>query len=365
MEPREFFIEDRLERFRFSANCNLGESGLRNFSVKEIIEKNGIEIQELLDLSLADSPNQGMLALREEIASLYGGRIGAENILITTGTSEALYIFFHLTLKPGDRFSYIFPAFQALYEIPLMLGAKQNPVLPVEDRLEVSRLWENDPKLVILNHPHNPTGYGLLPEDWNWMEENVAKKESLVLFDEHYRFLDYNQDLTRTGIHLGENAFATGSITKCFGVVGLKIGWLVGDSNLIQRARSFKDYLTHTVNPISEFLAYKILLNRVEFLTPIRERILSNIRFFEENLSGLPCIIEYKRPSGGLVCFLKIQEDLSSEKYADQLFQEASVFLLPGSNFEREGYLRIGFGEETSRFRNGILRWVEFEKKRC
>lgn len=366
MEPREFFIEDRLEKFRLEAHCNLGESGIRNRSLHELMEDMGIDIQELGKISLADSPNQGSLELREEIAHLYrdsGRELTAENVLVTTGTSEALFLFFSLLLGKGSRVSLFTPAFQALYEIPMQLGAEIHGVSIHDKRLDVSRLWENDPDLVILNHPHNPTGQGLLREDWNALAEIANKTKSRILFDEHYRFLDGERDLTPTGVGLSKNCYATGSITKCFGVVGLKIGWLVGEKSLIDRARSFKDYLTHTVNPISEYLCLQVLKNRHKLIKPIKSRIRENISYFCENLSGLGSIIDFYKPDGGLVGFSRLCPGLDSEKYADALYENASVFVLPGSNFEREGYIRIGFGEEEVRFREGIDRWIEWEKQ--
>ncbi|EMO02929.1 hypothetical protein LEP1GSC116_0608, partial [Leptospira interrogans serovar Icterohaemorrhagiae str. Verdun HP] len=66
-----------------------------------------------------------------------------------------------------------------------------------------------------------------------------------------------------------------------FGVMGLRIGWMTGPKELIEKARSFKDYLTHTVSPISEFLTLQILQNRTHLVNPIKTSILNNIRFLK------------------------------------------------------------------------------------
>lgn len=365
VEPREFFIEDRLEKYRLQAECNLGESGIRAYTLGEIFRKTGVDFQEWESLSLEDSPNRGSRKLREEIAMTYGGSVGPDQILVTTGTSEALYILFHLLLRAGDRASLFMPAFQALYEIPKMLGAEIDSIfVDSYDRecLPIADILGKKAKLTILNHPHNPTGLGIRSEDWEILSGSYSC-DRYLLFDEHYRFLDFSQDTTRSGACIHPNAFATGSITKCFGVVGLKLGWLVGDSTILDRARSFKDYLTHTVSPLSEYLARKILENRHSLQAEIKSRVMKNILVWEENLSGLKSIVGYRRPQGGLVGFLKLAPHWKSEEYADRLYRDTSVFVLPGSNFEREGYLRIGFGEEPNRFREGILRWREWDSK--
>lgn len=359
MNPREFFIEDRLEKYRLNVSCNLGESGLRNFTVGDIFNKINLPIESLNNLSLADSPNRGRQDLREEIASLYEN-VSSEQVLITSGTSEALYILFHLLINKGDKVSYFSPAFQALYEIPIMLGARMISV-EVTDCLPLNELFQKDVKLAILNHPHNPTGIGLSEQDIKKLKRILSDFSNYTLFDEHYRFLDYKSDLGFSGTLLNNKCIATGSITKCFGVTGLRIGWIIGDKNILDQARSFKDYLTHTVNPISEFLALEILKNRKEILKSIKESILKNISLFENVAEDLPFIDNFRKPDGGLVALIKLKTGISSEYYSDELMKQCDIFVLPATNFEQEGWIRIGFGETNERFKAGIERWKDLK----
>ena len=355
MNPREFFIEDRLEKNRLIVSCNLGESGLRNFTVKEVMDNLDLPLTELSNISLADSPNQGRLDLRVEISKLYEN-ISTDEVLITTGTSESLFLLFHSLIEKGDIVSLFTPAFQALYEIPSMLGAE---VLQVEvnDYFPIQDLFSIGTKLVILNHPHNPTGVGLSQIDIIRLKEIISSFKGYTLFDEHYRFLDYKNELSFSGAGLNGRVFATGSITKCFGVTGLRIGWIVGEKSMLQKMRSFKDYLTHTVNPISEFLALEILKQRKKLLKPIKDSILKNIKTLADNVSLLPGIESFRKPDGGLVANLILANGINSEKYADELLKQCDIFVLPASNFEREGFIRVGFGETNERFQAGIERW--------
>lgn len=359
MQPREFFIEDRLEKYRLKASCNLGESGIRNFQLGQILDQISIDWEDLRELNLDDSPNQGSMELRKEIAKLYSNGITEKNVLVTTGTSEALFIFFHLVLKPKDQVSILMPAFQALYEIPIMLGAN---IRKVETKF--SDLINEDNKLVIINHPHNPTGVALTQMDWELLERVIPNSKSIYLFDEHYRFLDLEGDNFRSGAGIHSNVVTTGSITKCFGVVGLKIGWLVANEEIISQARSFKDYTTHTVSPISEYITWKILQNRLTLIQPIKDRIKFNIQYLESRWQEILSIENFRKPDGGLVCFPKLKDGILSENYADQLYSATGVFVLPGINFEKEGYIRIGFGETQDRFKEGIEKWINWEKSK-
>ena len=114
MNPREFFIEDRLEKNRLIVSCNLGESGLRNFTVKEVMDNLDLPLTELSNISLADSPNQGRLDLRVEISKLYEN-ISTDEVLITTGTSESLFLLFHLLIEKGDIVS-LFTSYRSWIE---------------------------------------------------------------------------------------------------------------------------------------------------------------------------------------------------------------------------------------------------------
>ena len=358
MLPREFFIEDRLEKYRKISTCNLGESGFKNFKLGEIFNFIELEMDELKQISLEDSSNRGMEDLRREISSLYGN-IDLDEILVTTGTSEALYLFFRSIVKKGDKVGYFSPAFQALYEIPLLCGGILNPVNIFKGKNFEKLFKESD--LVILNHPHNPTGITFDDKDWDQINFYAKKYEKVILFDEHYRFLDNENGIGRTGYH-GKNTFATGSITKSFGTTGLRIGWIVGNKEIISKMRSFKDYVTHTVNPISEFLSLKLLKNKTRILPFIISILKENQRYFLENLKSISSIDSMIPPSGGLVAFPKLKDGISSEEYSDNLYGNCDVFVLPGTNFEMEGYIRVGFGETKERFKNGIIRWLEWEK---
>ncbi|TGM86453.1 aminotransferase class I/II-fold pyridoxal phosphate-dependent enzyme [Leptospira licerasiae] len=367
MDLREFFIEDRLEKFRTEAPCNLGESGIRNLDLGELAEYLNLDLRELGTLSLADSPNSGRKDLREEISKLYTN-VSPDQVLVTTGTGEALFIAFHLLLEKKDIVSLFWPAFQALYEVPRSLGANLQKVdlLPRLESNELgfgkenlNKLFQNSPKLIVFNHPHNPTGIIAEEDDKKELQKLVGNFSNWILFDEHYRFLSEEKDLGWSGFGISENSISTGSVTKCFGVMGLRIGWLIGPKDWISRARSMKDYLTHTVSPISEFLTLKLLQNRKSLQAKIRENLRANIRTFAhaEAVRKLPGIQNFKEPRGGVVGFAKLQEGLESRSFADLLYEKAGIFVLPSADFETEGYIRLGFGETEERFRLGLARW--------
>lgn len=317
----------------------------------------GLTWKDLSQIPMYDAPNQGSLALRSTIADLYPG-VSPDEVLVTTGTGEALYIAFQLLVRPQTKLALIWPAFQALYEIPKMLGAEIIPVA-AESAFHAS-VWKTiDADLYVINHPHNPTGSTFSQLEWDALLQEFQSQKKTVLFDEHYRFLPKGGGMGKTSVHPKHRFYGTGSFTKCFGVTGLRVGWLIADAEFIKRARSFKDYLTHTVNPIAERIALGLLKEKDSFLPVIQRRVQNNIDQFSLVWKDLPKTELFTSPEGGLVGWLQIQKGISSEEYADKLFERTGVFVLPGSNFEMEGYLRIGFGANEDVFLQGIQRWKE------
>lgn len=306
---------------------------------------------------MCDAPNQGTFALREEIAKLYPN-VHPDEVLVTTGTGEALFLAFQILVKPKTKFSVLWPAFQSLYEIPLLLGGEMQKI-EVGGPLS-AKLWESlSVDLHIINHPHNPTGQSFPEEEWTKLLQFLDRENTIVLFDEHYRFLPEGGGLGKTGVDPKKGRYGTGSFTKCFGVTGLRVGWFIAERDVIRRARSFKDYLTHTVNPVSERIALGLLQNKKKFLPIIQRRVRKNQDLLSSLWKELPKIKHMNPVMGGLVGWLTLEEGVRSEVYADILYEKTGVFVLPGKNFEKEGFLRVGFGETISRFREGIERWKQ------
>jgi aspartate/methionine/tyrosine aminotransferase len=364
-EPREFFIEDRLESLRTKAEFNLGESGFQPFSLKEIIKTLKIDTKKLEDLSLRDSSHRGSLALREEIAKLYIG-IDPDQILITTGTSEGLYIFFRCILEKGDLVSIFWPAFQSLYEIPILIGAKINKVPCLgQKELEIDSLIHPQSKLWILNTPHNPTGLSLKfdPLEFrNKIQSSLDHSNSYLLLDEQYQMISKDWEFQSLSFN-HERLISSSSIGKSLGVVGLKTGWMVVcDPKLLQRIRSYKDYLTHTVSPISEYLTLEILKYKNLLLNKIQTTVRDNVQVWNEtiaNIKDMDCENSIP-PEGGMVAFPKLREGIISSKYCNQLYEKTGIFILPGSDFETEGYVRIGFGQSNEIFKKAMIQWMQF-----
>lgn len=211
--------------------------------------------------------------------------------------------------------------------------------------------------VVVINTPHNPSGV-IVPDDVAAsIREKAAHHGATVLSDEHYRFLPIHSDtpLKTLDSHKDSRVVATGSITKCFGLIGLRVGWIVAPEPLIARIRDFRDYLTHTLSPLSDYCAAVALEHAPCFIEPARVVLgenLLNLKSTIRAIDGLSLV----EPEGGVVAFPGYDYPVSSNDFAGRLIEEHSVFVLPGSSFETEGHFRINLGQNPPVFSEALER---------
>ena len=386
---RTFFMEDWLESFRFNSKYNLGESGGRPKTVKDLLTLSGLSTDEAIDtflhMKLCDSPNRGRDDLRKLIANFHPGA-SIENVLITTGTSEALFLLFRY-LNP-KKVALALPAFQLLYEIPQAIGSdivtlpvryleNGNPFIDETEWLEI--IINEKPDCLLINNPHNPSGIILNKNFIEKLSQIASEIGCYLIGDEHYRFLSSeNNVLGDTFYQNNNNIFITGSFIKCFGTPGLRIGWCVGPKKALDFIQNEKNYTTHTVNPITEWIAHVILKNqKSKLFCSIKKEWLENKFILNEFLSQSKSIYGIS-PDGGLVTTLGFYDakTLSDSQYLIEKLLSKRIFILPLSSMEfgkfdfqnkdfykniklsniNKGFgFRLGLGIEPSEFQKALF----------
>jgi len=369
MKIRPFFMEEWLMNHRFNVTYNLAESGVDDLTVAKFLELTGCDLNELKNVKLEDQDTRGTNELREAIASTYES-VSPDEILVTTGTSEALFVLFNVLLDKRSSVVIPFPAFQALYEVPRSIGCDLRfvPLLLNEGfRLNVDRLEsmvDETTKLIILNTPHNPSGITIPQDDILCVKEIADHYGAFVLCDEHYRFLPLKSDSQFTSaFDLDREIIVTGSITKCFGLIGLRVGWLICPAEIIAPCRDYKDYLTHTLSPLTDFFTKVALDNRSLILERNMEIIHKNFELLKKFMNNHSDFFQWTLPEAGVVTFPFLPEGISSDSFCRRLIEEESVFILPGSSFEMDGYVRLNFGVRREKFANAIERISAFLKR--
>jgi len=353
---RRFIMEDWLASFKDACRYNLGESGMPDITVGGLLERCGLSADILEDIVLRDHDTRGTGRLRRAIRASYGNDAALENITVTTGTSEALFILFNLLMEGRRRVVAPMPSFQALYEVPRALGAELRTYRLddaggfVPDPDEVCSLIDDSTGAVVLNTPHNPSGVCIPDDIARSIVDKAAFHGAWVISDEHYRFLPHDAPAPlRTFARFGGNVVATGSITKCFGLIGLRVGWIAAPESLIGGIRDFRDYLTHTLSPVSDFLAAVSLEHAGLFTEPAIRTLRENRRRLVE-MAGRTPGLSLVTPDAGVVAFPRFSYRISSDDFARGLIERHGIFVLPGSAFETDGHVRINLGMQPAVF---------------
>ena len=251
--------------------------------------------------------------LREEIAGLYSG-IRADDCLVLV-PEEGIFIAMNTILNPGDHMICTAPGYQSLYEVAEGLGCEVTKWQPAEEngwRFDPDFLEEHvrdNTRLLVINFPHNPTGY--LPSQTDFQRIiDFARKHNLFLFsDEMYRFLEYDQaDRLPSACEVYDKAVTLFGMSKTFGLAGARIGWLVTrDRELFNKMESFKSYTTICSSAPSEVLAIMGLRAKDQIIARHLARIARNLGLLDTFFEDYRDRFEWVRPKAGTIAFPRLK----------------------------------------------------------
>jgi aspartate/methionine/tyrosine aminotransferase len=362
-----FKLERYFARHEFSAPCVLCASDCESVTVADLL---GLEpdARERLDrLALGYTQSPGSPALRQEITRLYQ-TIRREEVLVHSGAEEAIFLFMHAALGPGDHAVIHHPCYQSLRDVPRSLGCRVSEWEADERegwRLTaegLTRLLRPNTRVIVLNTPHNPTGY-LMPEETFREVSEIAEANGIVLFsDEVYRESEHEAiDRLPAACDLNPRAVSLGVMSKTYGLPGLRIGWVATrNAAILEGMAALKDYTTICASAPGEFLA-EVALRHREALTKRNRRIIhDNLRLLDEFLDRHADRFRWERPKAGPIGFPRLLRG-SAERFCEAAVRDAGVLLLPGSVYDDpEEHFRIGFGRRN--FPEGLTRLAELLK---
>lgn len=366
MKIEPFKLERFFARYEFKVDRQLSASDCRSISIKELLEESAAAkvgrpiaavepddpLSGLASLDLGYTESRGDPELRDAISHLYG-RIKSENVLVAA-PEEAIFLFFHAHLQAGDHVIVMGPSYQSLESVPRSIGCEVDRwMVEVEkgqwrldfDRLEA--LLSKRTKLLVVNLPHNPTGYCMQAEEKKTLVEMLRRRGITLFSDEMYRQLEYDKRADALAFcDMYERAVSLSGLSKAHGLPGLRIGWLAAqDPRLIDPAAELKDYTTICSAAPAEYLAKAALSINDRLVKRSLATIRQNLQRLEDTASRLSGRIELLPGMGGSVVFPRFIDGTSAGKLSLQLIEERSLLLLPGNLFDMpEEHFRIGLG---------------------
>ncbi len=353
MRINPFKLERYFAVYEFSAKYLLSPSDCESLSMKELIEMADGESQELWqNLKLGYTESRGHPLLREEISGLYNS-LSADHVIVTV-PEEGIFIAVNALLEEGDNVIAVDPAYQSLYEIARSIGCSVTrwPVTLKNDRwyLDIDFLEESikeETRLIIINFPHNPTGYLPSKDELDRIVEIAEKHDIYIFSDEMYRLLEHDRSNTLDAVaDIYDKGISLSGLSKTFSLPGLRMGWLATrDKGLMKDFEILKDYTTICGSAPSEILAIIALRNREQIIRRnlgiIRDNIGATKRFFGKYSS----LFTWIEPKAGSIAFPKMDDSVSINDFSDRVVREKNIMILPASIFDFNGnHFRIGLG---------------------
>lgn len=336
---------------------NLAESGVEPISLGDLLDEE--EVRALLRYPLGYAETRGSQGLREAIASLYS-ECDPENVLVTTGTSEANLLVTLGTLERDARAVMVLPNYLQVWGLATSLGCKVE-ALPLResagwqpDLEESAEVIASDTRAISLCNPNNPTGVRLSSQSTETILDLASDADSWILSDEVYRGAEREGGLTSSLWGQHEKVLVTSGLSKAFGLPGLRLGWICGPPDMIEQLWSIHDYTTIAVTKVTE------VLGRLA-LAEWRERLLSRARkALRHNFPTLKDFVErnglwWVPPEAGAIAFLKYPWELPSTELAEAALKR-DVLVVPGSHFRQDGYFRVGYGMSLETLEEGLGR---------
>ena len=359
MKLDSFKLERYFARYEFDAPYLLSSSDCEAMTIGELLSIEPQSRDQFYQQWLGYTESAGDPALREAITTLYRN-IEAPQILVHSGAEEAIFNFMNSMLNLGDHIIIQYPCYQSLYEVARGIGCEVTRWEMYEAdnwELDLNFLQKNirpNTKAIVINSPHNPTGYLMSQTKFEQIVE-IAREGNILLFsDEVYRFLEQNPaDTLPAACDLYENAVSLGVMSKTFGLPGLRIGWIATrNSKIYEAMASFKDYLTICNSAPSEFLATLALRHKEEIIERNLKIAKDNIILLEEFFSRHRSFFNWITPKAGSIAFPSIKTNLDIEQLSSNLVQQKGVMLLPGSVYNWDdskgsSNFRLGFGRKN------------------
>ncbi|OGD12662.1 MAG: hypothetical protein A2Y86_07670 [Candidatus Aminicenantes bacterium RBG_13_62_12] len=329
-------------------SINLTRSGLPGRALAEL----AIAWEEM---SLEGDHGHGYPPLVEAVAARYGAR--TEEVVTASGTSMALFMVCAALLGSGDEALVEKPAYEPLTAVPRALGARVRRFeRRFEDgyRLDVDGLLERltpGTRLILLTNLHNPSGVRAGQDELRTLAERAGERGVWLVVDEVYlEFLPPGED--RTAFNLAPNVVTLSSLTKVFGLGGLRRGWILAPRDLAGRLLQMRNYLFNEEVYLEEQISLRLFPRLDDFrgqASPLVER--NKVRM--KSFVGSEEKLRWVEPSAGVVCFPRLS-GVSGRRLEQVLRESYDTGVVPGDFFGEPDHVRIGFGVPEDTLERGL-----------
>lgn len=325
---------------------NLAESSVRDIYFKDLK-------LNLDDVFICYGEHRGKAELRQEIINGENNLI-SDDVLVCPSAATALFIVSTTLLGNNDHLIVLRPNYATNIETPRAINCEITFVdLSFENNFQfyikqIKNAIQPNTKLISITSPHNPTGVVFADELIKDIIALAEEKNIHVLVDETYRYLNFQTDLVSYYANQSANVISVCSLSKAFGVPGIRIGWLINkNEKLMHDFLAAKEQIIICNSVVDEEIAHHILKNKNHFLEPTHQLIRTNFSIIKNWIENEQSLLEWTEPTCGVVCFPRIKSEYKVDLpiFYKTLYEKYATFVGAGHWFEQDDrYMRIGFG---------------------
>lgn len=346
-----FALERMMSVWENQVDYNLSESGVHPLAMSELVEDPKL-IEELLSTGLNYPQSNGILELRENIAALYPGAT-PDNVIVTTGAAQANFTSLWTLMEPNDEIVVMLPNYMQIWGIAQNFGLNLKTFTLKEeldwavDVEELDRAVTDQTKLIAICNPNNPSGHIMTSAETDAVVSAADRSGAWLLADEVYAGAErLTEEITPSFWGRYDKVLAVGSMSKAYGLPGLRLGWVVAPREAAEQIWSRQDYITIGTTMLGNLLAAHALSPdvRLRVLARTRDYIRKGYSSFERWAQKHGGLFSWVPPHAAAIVFVRYHVEANSRELCDRLIHEHSTYVVPGDHFGLDGHLRISFG---------------------
>jgi aspartate/methionine/tyrosine aminotransferase len=356
-------MERMMSKWENVVEFNLSESGVHPLTLRELAG-DPAAVEALLSIELNYPQANGTVELRENIAALYPGAT-PDNVLVTVGCAEANFITLQTLLAPGDEMALMLPNYMQIWGLGHNFGLQVRAFHLQEDRgwtLDLDELNDavtDRTKLIAVCNPNNPTGYILTAAEMDAVVAAAERVGAWLLADEVYSGAERLSDV-QTPSFWGhyDKVLAMNSLSKAYGLPGLRVGWVVGPADTVDEIWARHEYTTISTAMLSNKLAALALSPQVRprLIQRARDYIRRGFPLLDGWLESHEGTFSLVPPQAAAIAFARYHLDVNSTHLVNRLMREKSVLIVPGDHFGLDHHLRISYGLPPDYLQAGLDR---------
>jgi aspartate/methionine/tyrosine aminotransferase len=332
------------------ARFNLATSGLANLKLQDLQVS-------LDDLEITGDTGYGYAPLVDALAERY--RVDRECVVTAAGTSFANHLALAALVEPGDEILMESPGYEPLLATAQFLGARVKRFPRQFEKgfqvtaAEIEEHLSPQTKLIVITNLHNPTGVLTDTDSLKEIRDLARTRNIRVLVDEVYLEMLF-EELPRTAFHLGPEFVTTSSLTKAFGLSGLRCGWIIAETKLAKSMWRLNDLFAATPVHAGERLSVLALTQLPGIAESSRARLDKNRSLLNQFLDSRDDL-EVVRPAVGSIMFPRVK-GASSEALITLLREKYETSVVPGRFFGMPAHFRVGLGGDRETLVEGLDR---------